>query len=53
MLTLDNIKVPESNLAISLASSAATLSGMGDELMDGFDGLFGVTTTDINTININ
>jgi len=44
MLALDNPQVSSPSIAMSLANSAASMVGMGDELMEGMDGLFGVTS---------
>lgn len=52
MLALDNVNVSSPSLAMSLASSAASMVGMGDELMDGMDGLFGVDTTASTTATL-
>jgi hypothetical protein len=45
MLALDGTYVSTPSLAMSLGNSAAAMVGMGADLMDGMDGLFGVDST--------
>lgn len=49
LLALDNVSMQSPSIAMSLANSAAAMSGMGAELMEGMDGLFGVDTTESTT----
>ena len=53
MLALDNASVSSPSLARSLATSAASMVGLGDELMDGMSGLFGVESSGEADLAIN
>jgi len=52
MLALDNAQVSSPSIVMALANSAASMVGMGDELMEGMDGLFGVDTTSDTTVTL-